>query len=893
MDVTELPVGRWTQDYKQYLLDMAPEDPAKRGVVAHFREGHTEDSVHFGISLCPERAGSVESKGYERSLQLKTGISTTNMFLFDSKGELRRFDSPEQIIREFATIRLQLYRKRKEHHTSLLERQVAILNDKARFVKLVADGLLDVSQRNAEEVFLTMRRHGLRTKREIYAGDTKIKAYSSRPGPKGRMQTEKSGEEAASELMAHMGFAYLLKMPAWWLTEERFLELQRQLQDRMRALNELRDAGPERLWERDLAALERLLGLPEAGEGEAEAEGVAAAGGRGAAAGDPLRPCVLVFGQAYGDVRRVYAEAWSSRQQGPSQGPAQKRRRRLKGQEARFRDFEAEGEAEGSEGESAAVDDITGGGISAALPCIESDAVLAFTENGYVQAFLAADVPLRPVSESAVPIDELVPTVGDGHRITAVMTLPHGALRNQDDDCAVLVTALGVVKKVALPAFRALRRGRASSAVQLDRGDELRFVHRASFADALVVASARGNVLCLPIGMALPSTGLRARGKLAVRLMEEDWVAACVVARHPDPNAKLEMESKRRTLTPYQLFARERGCGVTKAMQTFQYLSPEEQQRFKDMAMEIRRSRPESGTPAPRFAGALEDSEDISDAESAQEPEDEEAAAREQLRLARRAESAGPFAGLCALLVTRLGMGKRVRIGDVGFRRRYQAGRRCIQLHDDDTITSMCIVPGDELPGLPPKPRSPEMIYQEQQQEELKVLKQQQEIEHQEQERQLALEPDEGDTLDCVVALAGAMARALEQATLQIRAVPRDPSYAFSLLKEEERAPFVEVAAQEEEAYSVALEARQQLEPELRRLGQLLVCTAGGASARVHVSSVEVQRLADGGQTLIEVPHSDEVISACLILPADEEGNGQPIASAQLQAITDIPRDAQ
>jgi len=900
VDVTELPVGRWTQDYKEWLLDQMPsEAEQKRGAIAFFRENHTEDSIHFSISLAPESAGAVESRGYERSLQLKTRITTNSMYLFDAQGEIRKFDTVEHIIHDFAQLRLDLYRKRKEHNTLQLEREVAILNDKARFVKLVADGLLDIGQRNVE-VFLMMRRHGLRMKREISAGDTKIKAYSSRPQPKTRVaNVAHSDEEAVTDLVSPSGYGYLLSMKAWMLTEDRFMELQRALQDKIRALTELRDLGPESLWERDLAELERVLGLPDGGaEMEDEADYATTLGRRGALASDPMRPCVLVFGRAYGDVRRVYAESWSPRQRGSKNSAPQKRRRKMKSHRAN-KDTEADDDdddtnADHSEMESTAVDDIAGGGISAAIPCIESDAVLAFTENGYVQAFLAADVPLRMVSEPGVLIHELVPIVGDGHRITAVMTLPHGALKNQDDDCAVLVTALGVVKKVTLPAFRALRRGRPSCAVQLDRGDELRFVHRASFADALVVASARGNVLCLPIGMALPSTGLRARGKLAVKLSGEDWVAACVVARHPDPTAKLDAENKKRTLTPYQLFARERGCGVSRAMQLWQYLSPEDQQRYKEMSIELRRTRPENNG-MPRFAGALEDGEDVSDEEPASQamepPMDEESIAKERQRLARRAESAGPFAGLCALLVTRLGMGKRVKIGDIGFRRRYQAGRRCIRLQDGDSVTSMCVVTSDELPVLPPKPRSPEIIYQEQQQEEYQRLRREQAIEHAEQEKQLAAAPDEGDDpLDCIVALAGAMSRALEAATLSIRAAPRDPSFAFSLLKESERAPFLECAAREREAYREALEARQQIEPDVRRLGQLLICTASGSAARVRVAAVEVQRLADCGQMLLVVPPNDEVVSACLILPAGgEEVEVQP-AQGQMQALTDIPR---
>ena len=35
-------------------------------------------------------------------------ISTSNMFLFDAKGKLKKYDSPEEILEEFAVVRLQV-----------------------------------------------------------------------------------------------------------------------------------------------------------------------------------------------------------------------------------------------------------------------------------------------------------------------------------------------------------------------------------------------------------------------------------------------------------------------------------------------------------------------------------------------------------------------------------------------------------------------------------------------------------------------------------------------------------------------------------------------------------------------------------------------------------------
>ena len=59
--ITELPIGRWTQDYKKFLTELAiPEK--KTPVIADFKENHTDTTVHFTIILTPEQAKELEGK---------------------------------------------------------------------------------------------------------------------------------------------------------------------------------------------------------------------------------------------------------------------------------------------------------------------------------------------------------------------------------------------------------------------------------------------------------------------------------------------------------------------------------------------------------------------------------------------------------------------------------------------------------------------------------------------------------------------------------------------------------------------------------------------------------------------------------------------------------------
>ena len=53
LDVTELPVRKWTQDYKEFLEGLIkPEEKAGPAVLADYREHHSDADVHFSLQVC-------------------------------------------------------------------------------------------------------------------------------------------------------------------------------------------------------------------------------------------------------------------------------------------------------------------------------------------------------------------------------------------------------------------------------------------------------------------------------------------------------------------------------------------------------------------------------------------------------------------------------------------------------------------------------------------------------------------------------------------------------------------------------------------------------------------------------------------------------------------------
>jgi len=129
--VSELPPGKWTQDYREIL------DKLQVGGVIHSYDNHsTEDKVKFIV------------RGYEgddplHDLKLTKDVRTSNMYLMTPNG-IKKYKNAEEIIMDFVEIRKEFYKKRKIDMISKLETKSDLLENKTRFVREVIGGVINV-----------------------------------------------------------------------------------------------------------------------------------------------------------------------------------------------------------------------------------------------------------------------------------------------------------------------------------------------------------------------------------------------------------------------------------------------------------------------------------------------------------------------------------------------------------------------------------------------------------------------------------------------------------------------------------------------------------------------------------------------------------------------------
>ena len=162
--VTELPVGCWTEDFKELLeYWISPgEDKNKnkiQSIVKDYQDLSKDTNVDFTITFVKGKLEELENSkgehdcnGIEKLLKLYTTISTTNMHLFDENDNLYKFDHVTEIIDKYYNIRLALYQTRKEHLIYCLEKELVLLSNKAKYIKENLDGTIDLRRKKKEHV---------------------------------------------------------------------------------------------------------------------------------------------------------------------------------------------------------------------------------------------------------------------------------------------------------------------------------------------------------------------------------------------------------------------------------------------------------------------------------------------------------------------------------------------------------------------------------------------------------------------------------------------------------------------------------------------------------------------------------------------------------------------
>jgi DNA topoisomerase-2 len=167
--VTELPVGYWTENFKEHLENLIEPGLDKDGkkiaaIVKDYDDMSKDTNVDFTITLLKGKIEELEASnadyncnGIEKLFKLFTTNTNTNMHLFNSEDKLKKYEKVEEIIDDYFETRLKMYQDRKNYMIDALEKELVLLSNKARYIKENLDGTIDLRGKKKEQVIRMMQ----------------------------------------------------------------------------------------------------------------------------------------------------------------------------------------------------------------------------------------------------------------------------------------------------------------------------------------------------------------------------------------------------------------------------------------------------------------------------------------------------------------------------------------------------------------------------------------------------------------------------------------------------------------------------------------------------------------------------------------------------------------
>ena len=232
--VTELPIGTWTQDYKEFLESLMDtksgnkektKTKTKDEYIKDFNDMSTDLNVEFEITFYPGILAKLIGEkhdygieGIEKYLKLYTTQSTNNMHLFNEKEQLRKYENVYDIVGDYYNVRYEYYVKRKDYLISKLGNELKVLSAKARFIQYNLDDKIDLRKKSKSEINQIMEKF------EFEVGD--------------------SGD-----------YNYLIKMPMDSVSKENVEKLMKEHENKKAELEKIQSSTIEAMWLKELEEL--------------------------------------------------------------------------------------------------------------------------------------------------------------------------------------------------------------------------------------------------------------------------------------------------------------------------------------------------------------------------------------------------------------------------------------------------------------------------------------------------------------------------------------------------------------------------------------------------------------------------------------------------------------
>ncbi|XP_065160215.1 DNA topoisomerase 2 isoform X2 [Atheta coriaria] len=272
IEITELPVGTWTQVYKENVLEVLMNGSDKvKALISDYKEYNTDTTVKMTVSIIPSEFSNIEKEGFHKVFKLQNSFTLSSMCVFDHLGCLRRMENVMDIMREFYTLRLKMYTKRKEYLEGMLEAEANKLSNQARFIMEKCDGTLVVENKKRKIIIQELISKGFKADPVLMWKESQKEDDEEEGGEVDEDGNSSHAAAPTDTVTENKKFDYLLGMSIWMLTDERKSELLRQRDEKIHELKTLQAKSNSDLWREDLDVFMKKLDEVEEAERREEA----------------------------------------------------------------------------------------------------------------------------------------------------------------------------------------------------------------------------------------------------------------------------------------------------------------------------------------------------------------------------------------------------------------------------------------------------------------------------------------------------------------------------------------------------------------------------------------------------------------------------------------------
>jgi DNA topoisomerase-2 len=215
IEITELPVGTWTENYKEFLEELII---GNNKYLKSFENHYTAKNVKFILKINDGMKDELDPKFLtEFNLITTKNLSLNNMHLFTEKGCIKKYDNTVMIVKEWYNTRIHKYYERKEKQLKIMEDEYNVLSAKIRFIIDIIGGNIIIMNIRMADIEDQLTKEGYYKHNDSYD--------------------------------------YLLKMHISQLTLERKEKLEKEVAVLKNEIEELKEMSIISIWEKELGEL--------------------------------------------------------------------------------------------------------------------------------------------------------------------------------------------------------------------------------------------------------------------------------------------------------------------------------------------------------------------------------------------------------------------------------------------------------------------------------------------------------------------------------------------------------------------------------------------------------------------------------------------------------------